>query len=146
MDFKLDQLISYLLLMSPKRIVLNAVQDDVIFGNGSLLHRRLLSALVMLAIHFNEDQSRLIKCVEDTTLPHEIFDVLPPNTPPTPLIVALGNTPYLATNFFLVMDGVCVCSNLRNGLEAAMALCAAYFVFGVLYPSDASTSLTFMER
>ncbi|KAK3909724.1 Ceroid-lipofuscinosis neuronal protein 6-like protein, partial [Frankliniella fusca] len=142
----LDLLIKYLTLMSPKRVQLLKTKEAIMFGNGSEIHRKLLGALIMLAIHWGEDQSSILLCVEEDTMPHEVSDMLPDNAPSTPLIVALGSTPYLASDFYLMMDGVCICSNLKNGLEAVMALCASYFVFGVLYPPNASTTLIYLER
>lgn len=45
-----------------------------------------------------------------------------------------------------MMEKQCVFKTLQNPLEALMALCAAYFVFGVLYPPQLSITLTFVER
>lgn len=61
-DENMDGLIDYLLAMSPQRIKLMRLKKDLDFGSGE--HRRLLAALAMLAIHWNENFSELVSLVE----------------------------------------------------------------------------------
>ncbi|XP_034245729.1 uncharacterized protein LOC117647867 [Thrips palmi] len=141
-DNSMDDLISYLIAMSPQRVKLMRLKKELDFGSGE--HRRLLAALFMLAIHWNEDVSTLASLVEENTMPHEVEDVI--KLPSTPHIVALGTSFYTTKKFFVFLDCKCLCSNLNNALEALMCMCAAYFIFGVLYPTSLNNTLTYFER
>lgn len=51
-----------------------------------------------------------------------------------------------ASEYLICMNHTCIGHSIDNCTEAIMAVTAAYFVFGVLYPNNASTTLTFIER
>lgn len=61
-DNSMDDLISYLLAMSPQRIKLMRLKKELDYGSGE--HRRLFAALFMLAVHWGEEVSLLASLVE----------------------------------------------------------------------------------
>lgn len=63
-DEDLSCLLQFLTIMSPQRIKNLKIERELTVGTGSLVHRQLLGAMCMLAVHWGEEPNILISCVE----------------------------------------------------------------------------------
>ncbi|KAK3917138.1 Ribosomal protein L11 methyltransferase [Frankliniella fusca] len=155
-DCELDDWIQYLTVMSPSRIKLLKLQNEVALGDG--VHRRFLSLIYMLAIHWDEDPGVLFSSVEETTMSYEVVDILGNNLPETPHVVSLGMSKSL--DFFFSVHQLLRQKDFTSSWtlyafviisqpvwrQYSHCVQAAYFVFGVLYPPKAKNTLLFVER
>ncbi|KAH6930812.1 hypothetical protein HPB50_019690 [Hyalomma asiaticum] len=93
----------------------------------------------LLAAHFGDKEDILFKVFEDGTSLSNVSSELPP----TPIIVALGS----------IFSGQCFVAceqeffyEATDFTEAVCIMFLAYYVFNIMYPSRAATTLEFLQR
>ncbi|XP_066963155.1 uncharacterized protein [Macrobrachium rosenbergii] len=103
--------------------------------------RPILATVMYVLCHiFGEDPNFLFRHV---TVAGEVSSLV---LPATPCFIAVG-TPVLQANQFMVaVDGRVINSDLTSLVAAMSMVFAAYYIFGIHYPSEASVTLEFMQR
>ncbi|XP_076829787.1 uncharacterized protein LOC143475749 isoform X2 [Brachyhypopomus gauderio] len=100
-------------------------------------------AVLMLLLHFKEDERKIFVQVEDTCVSSE---VRPEDLPPTPCIVVCGDSPLTAVEFMVAVDQVVVMERISTFTSAMVSMFMMYYIMNIDYPAEVCTTLEFLQR
>nr|XP_023686769.1 uncharacterized protein LOC111853741 [Paramormyrops kingsleyae] len=99
--------------------------------------------VLMLLLHFKEDESKFFIQVEDTCVSAEVRREA---LPPTPCIVVCGDSHFTATGYMVAVDQVVVMDRISTLSEAVVNMFMMYYVMNIDYPAEAGITLEFLQR
>ncbi|KAG9272876.1 hypothetical protein AMEX_G11947 [Astyanax mexicanus] len=100
-------------------------------------------AVLMLLLHFKEEERHMFVHVEDTCVSSEVRQE---NLPSTPCIVVCGDSPLTATGFMVAIDQVVVMERIPTLTNAVVNMFMMYYVMNIDYPAEICTTLEFLQR
>lgn len=101
------------------------------------------SAVLMLLLHFKEDESKMFAQFEDACVS---LDVRREDLPPNPCIVVCGDSLLTATDFMVAVDQVVVMEDISTFTDALISMFVMYYVMNIDYPAEVCATLEFLQR